>query len=657
MSALSIQVPFPVFQDRDGQPLDNGYIWIGTANLNPQTNPVVAYYDEALTIVAAQPLRTLNGYISRAGTPAQIYVNGVDYSILVQDSKGSMVYNFPDGTGISPNASGVSFIGFKGQVGFVQDLADNNGSDWIGFQQAGTGAVAISAQDKMRQTVSAKDFGAVGNGLTNDTAALQAAVNYAFSNGKALYVPSGTYLAKIVIPLPDPGFDFRGYVFNMYGDGAPNGFLGGASIKGTTIISPDTSPTIRFNNRTGFPSYASAPHIYIEKIRFEGNSANPVALFERFSDYSVVSQCEFKQLGNGDGVVIDHGYGGTFTDCHILKTWTAPGTFIGTGFSVSLTSVLSGGLLRLQHITSRGFANGYAIGGAGAPPAPSLLSVVMEQCECSTMDYGILVGTGVRKTVINDCYFEGIENTCVYDRGTSTTVSNSFFIGTASTCFDIGIRSTDTTYGNVYFANEIQLSQANSIGIDLFTDGDANGRSKVVRDNFIYNNSASAADINGVKLTGANPTATVQGNTFRPRRAWPGTSTLKINDLTTGINTGVVPLTDTLNEFPLYSNINISLANGGTLTQTSVTAGVLAMGASSFVDFNPSAPTNVSQLSINGVSGRIVLITCNTNGTLVDGPFMVLAGSVNFTGSGQILLNVRILGGVVYAYEISRALF
>ena len=109
MSALSIQVPFPVFQDRDGQPLDNGYIWIGVPNLNPQTNPVVAYYDEALTIVAPQPLRTLNGYISRAGTPAQVYVDAVNFSILVQDSKGSMVYNFPEGTGIEPNASGVIY--------------------------------------------------------------------------------------------------------------------------------------------------------------------------------------------------------------------------------------------------------------------------------------------------------------------------------------------------------------------------------------------------------------------------------------------------------------------------------------------------------------------------------------------------------------------
>jgi len=100
MPALSIQVPFPVFQDRDGQPLENGYIWIGEPNLNPQTNPVPIYYDKEMTIAAVQPLRTLNGYISRAGTPAQVFIFGVTFSILVQDSKGSMVYNFPNGMNV-----------------------------------------------------------------------------------------------------------------------------------------------------------------------------------------------------------------------------------------------------------------------------------------------------------------------------------------------------------------------------------------------------------------------------------------------------------------------------------------------------------------------------------------------------------------------------
>jgi hypothetical protein len=108
MSAFSIQIPFPVFQGRDGQPLKNGYIWIGEPNLNPQTNPVVAYYDAAMTIVAPQPLRTLNGYVSRAGTPAQIYVAAFNFSILVQDSTGSMVYNFSEGAVISPADSGAN---------------------------------------------------------------------------------------------------------------------------------------------------------------------------------------------------------------------------------------------------------------------------------------------------------------------------------------------------------------------------------------------------------------------------------------------------------------------------------------------------------------------------------------------------------------------
>ena len=167
MSALSIQVPFPVFQDRDGQPLENGYVWIGVANLNPQTNPVVAYYDAALTIPAAQPLRTLNGYISRAGTPAQVYVDAVNFSILVQDSKGSMVYNFPDGTGISSDACGVI------------------------YNPPFTGGVAYPVCEVLEQTVSVKDFGALGDGVTNETSIFTTIENLSQT---FIYLPTGTYV-------------------------------------------------------------------------------------------------------------------------------------------------------------------------------------------------------------------------------------------------------------------------------------------------------------------------------------------------------------------------------------------------------------------------------------------------------------------------------
>jgi len=109
MSALSINPPYPAFAGADGQPLENGYIWIGTVNLNPQVNPISVYWDAALTIPAAQPIRTLNGYPSYQGTPSRFYAAS-DYSIQVLDSKGSVVYTSLNGNissgSVATNATG-----------------------------------------------------------------------------------------------------------------------------------------------------------------------------------------------------------------------------------------------------------------------------------------------------------------------------------------------------------------------------------------------------------------------------------------------------------------------------------------------------------------------------------------------------------------------
>jgi len=97
MSALSIQPPYPAFAGADGLPLENGYIWIGTVNLNPQVNQIAVYWDAALTIPAVQPIRTLNGYPVYQGTPAVIYANS-DYSIQVLNKNGSLIYSAPAAT-------------------------------------------------------------------------------------------------------------------------------------------------------------------------------------------------------------------------------------------------------------------------------------------------------------------------------------------------------------------------------------------------------------------------------------------------------------------------------------------------------------------------------------------------------------------------------
>lgn len=68
--------------------------------------------------------------------------------------------------------------------------ADTNNAAGLLYDPAGAGAQQTTVQAKLREFVSIKDFGAVGDGVTNDRAALQAALN----TGKSVLIPSGTFL-------------------------------------------------------------------------------------------------------------------------------------------------------------------------------------------------------------------------------------------------------------------------------------------------------------------------------------------------------------------------------------------------------------------------------------------------------------------------------
>lgn len=74
-------------------------------------------------------------------------------------------------------------------------------------KQSGVGAVNRPITSKLNDFVSVKDFGAVGDGITNDTAAIQAAIN----TNATVYLPPGTYGIS--------SLDFRGKVSPLIGAG------------------------------------------------------------------------------------------------------------------------------------------------------------------------------------------------------------------------------------------------------------------------------------------------------------------------------------------------------------------------------------------------------------------------------------------------------
>lgn len=101
--------------------------------------------------------------------------------------------------GQSPATANIPMGGFKhtnlaagsanGDSIRYQQVFDGAGGTTVPYMPSGTGAVATTVQTKLRETVSVKDFGAVGDGVTNDRSAITAA----FAASKNMHFPAGVY--------------------------------------------------------------------------------------------------------------------------------------------------------------------------------------------------------------------------------------------------------------------------------------------------------------------------------------------------------------------------------------------------------------------------------------------------------------------------------
>ncbi len=170
-----------------------------------------------------------------------------------------------------------------------------NDSSLVNFTALGTGAVTRTVDSKLEDIVSVKDFGAKGDGTTDDTTAIQNAINAAFaSNRKDIHIPAGTYRTTATLVVNGTGVRIEGegaelsttiladFVGTNYSD-SPVFKLDGRyqSIQSLGITSSSTREASSNNNASGIHVEASDTT--------SGNS-----WFENFSDLEIQ-----KQSGNG----------------------------------------------------------------------------------------------------------------------------------------------------------------------------------------------------------------------------------------------------------------------------------------------------------------------------------------------------------------------
>ncbi len=334
---------------------------------------------------------------------------------------------------------------------------------------AGQGAHITDHQTmavKANQVFDVTDFGAVGDGSTDDTVAIQAALDAAdTAGGGTTFLPLGTYIVSATVTIPG-GVSLTGVGRGVSIIKVPDGADSGSSFD---ILTTELS---------GADHYMA--HFTVDGNRQNNTGWNPIGesvygLSVR-SDRCLVYDCEFKNVvANGAGVPVTGGEV-TFRDC-------------------------------FSHTNGKkGFHNG----------AVNRISYIGNTCYSNLNDVGIGAHQGIYETIIsgNRCYLNGASGIELGDSlGTSgtasreTIVSNNILVdnvGHGLFCYADDSDNTDLAY-HVTIANNVMLRNLTGMRIESAKYWTIVGN--VVRDNEqqgIYVSSCEAGTITGNTVVNNN---------------------------------------------------------------------------------------------------------------------------------------------------------
>lgn len=270
--------PNPIVLDAAGRVPASGEIWLTDGViykfvLQTSTNVLIATYDnitginsnfvnftaeqEIQTATAGQTVFNLTTMQYQPGTNSlTVYVDGVNqygpgaqYAYLETDSD---TVTFVSGLHVGAS---VKFTTTTQTSGNATDASV------VAYTPPFTGGVTTNVEDKLAQYVSVKDFGAVGDGVTDDTAAFVAAKDYvAGLGGGIVHIPVGVYV------LTDFDIDQRSVLF----EGETSGYAYESVTTGVRLIPSSSAVYVaRLKGTRGVVTYGASAYSGFKNVQFK----------------------------------------------------------------------------------------------------------------------------------------------------------------------------------------------------------------------------------------------------------------------------------------------------------------------------------------------------------------------------------------------------
>jgi len=216
-----------------------------------------------LTLQSAASFPSIGGtqyfYVTLQDTTGQIEI----VKVTARSGNNFTVVRGQDGT------SAASFVAGS-RVELRVTVANVEGGT---YTPAGLGAVSRTLQAKLRERVSVRDFGAVGDNVTNDYLALQAALN---SGAKSIYLDVGHYRCDSTLTVPkDVSIYGAGTGQSVIDFSQTNSLVDFECIRtapGTYTLLPSLSAPISISGNT--MTFSSAPAVAVGDVLVIFNPTN-----------------------------------------------------------------------------------------------------------------------------------------------------------------------------------------------------------------------------------------------------------------------------------------------------------------------------------------------------------------------------------------------